>query len=184
MKFFTVVIVGLAMSLTAHAQQDHDMTNCPMHEKHMQHQDAASDGQKPETHSDAVDRRGDQAMGFAHEKTTHHFLLKADGGIIRVEANDAADEASRSSIRSHLAHIAKAFSAGDFDIPMFVHDQTPPGVSVMQNKKDQIRYEYRELPAGGEVVITSSNPQAIAAIHEFLEFQIKDHRTGDSLSEQ
>ena len=29
-----------------------------------------------------VNQRGDHAMGFAHEKTTHHFRLYPDGGAI------------------------------------------------------------------------------------------------------
>lgn len=29
------------------------------------------------------------------------------------------------------------------------------------------------------LVITTANPKALKAIHEFLRFQIEDHRTGD-----
>jgi hypothetical protein len=39
-----------------------------------------------------------------------------------------------------------------------------------------------ELPQGAEVVISSADPKAIAAIHEFLRFQIREHRTGDPLN--
>jgi len=185
MKLFTIAIVSLVISqAAASAQQPGDMTHCPMHNQHVQNTGAASEQPQTASHFEAVDRRGDKAMGFDQDKTTHHFILKMAGGIIRVETNGAADDTSRSSIRAHLTHIPKAFSQGDFEIPMFVHDQTPPGVSVMKNKKNQINYEYRELPAGGEIVITSSDRQAIAAIHEFLKFQIQDHRTGDSLSVQ
>ncbi|MEP7274499.1 MAG: hypothetical protein ABI882_23615 [Acidobacteriota bacterium] len=65
-----------------------------------------------------VNQRGDQVMGFSHEKTTHHFRLKTDGGSIEVEANDPRDTASRDQIRTHLQHIASKFSAGDFNAPM------------------------------------------------------------------
>ena len=40
------------------------------------------------------------------------------------------------------------------------------------------------LSAGARVVLTSTNPRAIRAIHEFLRFQIEDHRTGDSVEVQ
>jgi hypothetical protein len=30
------------------------------------------------------------------------------------------------------------------------------------------------------MVIKTGNPEALAAIHDFLRFQISDHRTGDS----
>ena len=35
---------------------------------------------------------------------------------------------------------------------------------------------------GDQVRIATSNPEALRAVHEFLRFQIRDHRTGDSLT--
>jgi hypothetical protein len=132
-----------------------------------------------DSHIDGVNRRGDAAMGFSHAKTTHHFLLKSDGGAIQVEANDANDSASRDQIRVHLKHIAKKFSEGDFTAPMLIHAQTPPGARAMQRLKAEIRYEFEELERGGRVRISTNDPEAMKAIHEFLRFQIKDHQTGD-----
>lgn len=34
---------------------------------------------------------------------------------------------------------------------------------------------------GAQVTIRTTNPKAIEAIHKFLRFQIKEHRTGDKL---
>ncbi|MBZ5719380.1 MAG: hypothetical protein LAO03_03265 [Acidobacteriia bacterium] len=132
----------------------------------------------------ADQQRADEGMGFSQAKTTHHFRLTGDGGVIAVEANDAKDSESRDQIRMHLTHIAKAFSTGDFDIPMFVHDQVPPGVPVMKSLKDAIHYRFEETDLGGRVVISSADQQARAAIHEFLAFQIREHKTGDSLDVQ
>ncbi len=137
--------------------------------------------QSHDNHTDAVNRRGDAAMGFSHAKTTHHFLLKSDGGVIQVEANDAADIASRDRIRQHLKHISKKFSEGDFTAPMFIHAQSPPGVSAMKKLKSSIEYKFEELERGGRVRISANMAEAIEAIHEFLRFQIHEHKTGDSL---
>lgn len=130
-------------------------------------------------HHAAVNKRGDKVMGFSHEKTTHHFLLKKDGGTIEVAANDAQDTASRDLIRQHLQHIAKKFAAGDFEAPMLIHAQTPPGVPVLQKLKTEIKYQFEKSATGGRVRLSTDNAQALTAIHEFLRFQIKDHRTGD-----
>src|SRR6266404_4588317 len=78
-------------------------------------------------------------------------------GIIQLEANDPADTASRDNIRMHLSHIAKAFSNGDFAIPMFVDDTVPPGVWVMKQMGDKITYKFEETPAGGRVLIATSD---------------------------
>jgi hypothetical protein len=132
----------------------------------------------------SMEQRGAMGMGFSLEKTTHHFILTRDGGVISVEANDGKDIESRNEIRMHLSHIAKAFADGDFDIPMFVHDQTPPGVLMMRSKKDQIHYRFEETTFSGRVVMTGSGQDVLSAIHEFLVFQIREHKTGDSVAVQ
>jgi hypothetical protein len=145
--------------------------SCPMHN---QHTNASA------SHQADVEQHGDQAMGFSHDKTTHHFLLYPDGGAIDVTANDRADSESIRQIRAHLTHIAMMFSDGDFSTPMFVHSQVPPGVPTMQRERTDITYTFEELPAGGGVRIKSSNVEAVKAVHEFLRFQIEDHHTGDT----
>jgi hypothetical protein len=141
-------------------------------------------GQKQQPDADhhaAVDRRGDHAMGFSHEATAHHFRLFADGGAIEVGANDPKDTVARDQIQGHLKHIAKMFSAGDFDIPMFIHDQVPPGVPEMKRLASQIKYEFQTTSNGGIVRITTKTAEATTAVHDFLRFQVEDHQTGDSL---
>jgi hypothetical protein len=130
-------------------------------------------------HSAGVDIRGDHAMGFSHENSMHHFHLFSDGGAIEVVAIDPKDEATRDQIRMHLAHIAQMFNDGNFNVPMFIHDKTPPGVPIMQAKKDAIHYRFEQTSMGGQVRITSADSDALTAIHQFLVFQIQDHRTGD-----
>jgi len=130
-------------------------------------------------HHAKVAERGDHVMGFDHAKTKHHFLLSAAGGSIEASANDPADTESREAIRGHLEHIASMFSEGNFDAPMLIHDQVPPGVPTMKRKKALIAWKFEETEAGGRVRITSKDAEALAAIHEFLRFQIEDHQTGD-----
>ena len=142
----------------------------------------APDGGSADTHSHAagVDRRGDEGMGFSHQSTAHHFTLTGEGGVISAEAIDPADTSTRDSIRGHLAHIAHAFSTGDFDLPMFIHDRMPPGADTMKRLRSKITYRAEDTPRGARVVIQTGNGEALAAIHDFLRFQMTDHRTGDS----
>ena len=132
-------------------------------------------------HSDArtLDERGDDVMGFDHAKTTHHFVLSKAGGSIEVSAKGPEDAESRDAIRMHLSHVARMFADGNFEAPMLIHDRVPPGVPTMKRKKSVIEWKFEELPAGGRVRITTKDAEALAAIHEFLRFQIEDHRTGD-----
>jgi hypothetical protein len=153
---FSAVILLIASLVIA--------SECPLHNDHQ---------------NAGVIARGDKAMGFDHKKTTHHFLLKEDGGIIQVETNDLNDSESREAIRNHLSHIATLFSQGDFNIPIFIHDRVPDGVSVMKELKMAIKYKYENTDRGGKVILASQNEEAVKAIHQFLRFQIQDHKTGD-----
>ncbi len=134
-----------------------------------------------EKHSAGVHERGDKAMGFSQKAATHHFRLTPEGGAIEVEANDPQDTASRAQIRMHLKHISQMFAEGDFDAPMFIHDQTPPGVPDMKRLKAEIKYEFEQTERGARVRIKTSNREALTAVHDFLRFQIKEHETGDPL---
>ena len=114
-------------------------------------------------------------------KTTHHFILASDGGSIKVEANDATDTQSRDQIRQHLGHINMMFGEGNFNVPMLVHDKTPPGSEAMRRLKTEISYEYQQTDHGALIRISTRNAEALLAIHDFLKFQIEEHMTGDPL---
>ncbi len=132
-------------------------------------------------HYNDVKVRGDQGMGFSHEKTTHHFHLLSDGGAIEIQSNETADTASQEAIRQHLAMIAVKFSEGDFAIPMFIHAKMPPGVETMKRLKSKITYQAESTERGAQLRMTTQDAEALTAIHSFLSFQIEDHQTGDHL---
>ena len=170
----TILFLLLSWASFAFAQTPKSMEECPLH---AQHQAEAAKAKLA-----AVNKRGAHAMGFSQTKTAHHFRLADDGGAIEVTANRAKDLRSRTQIRQHLQHIAQAFAAGDFSKPQHTHAQVPPGVAAMTERKAEIQYRYEPLPRGGRVRLTSTNPDALKAIHEFLRFQIEDHQTGDPLA--
>jgi hypothetical protein len=127
-----------------------------------------------------MQKRGAVAMGFDQDKTTHHFGLTPRGGFIQVQANDPVDTTNIDGIRSHLEAIASAFAAGDFSKPSMTHDETPPGVRVMQRLKSAIAFRFEQTDRGGIVRITTNDAAARKAVHAFLRYQIKEHATGDS----
>ena len=158
----TILAIGITVSIRA---QQKKPTDTPMSQHSMEE----------------MNKRGDKAMGFDHLKTTHHFLLANEGGSIGVTANDPKDKESRDQIRKHLRHIAMMFSDGNFAVPMLIHEEKPPGSQVMEKLKDQIKYEFEEADRGALIRISTSNSEALTAIHEFLRYQIKEHMTNDPL---
>ncbi len=130
-------------------------------------------------HDADVKKHGAEAMNFDQDKATHHFRLIKDGGYVMVEANNAKDTETVKQVRDHLATQARKFAIGDFGAPEHTHGQLPPGVAEMKTYSKFIDYNYDQLSRGGILRITSKNPQAVAAIQEFLKFQIAEHKTGD-----
>ncbi len=129
-----------------------------------------------------MNQRGAMVMGFDQQKTTHHFYLYEDGGAIDVSVKDDGDTVNRDAIRSHLPHISMLFGQGNFEAPMLVHDsKNVPGTAEMGSLHEKISYKYHETPSGGRVDITTTDKAALKAVHEFLKFQIADHKTGDTL---
>ncbi len=130
-------------------------------------------------HHKMMDQRGDHVMGFSHDKTTHHFELSYDGGAIDVRANDGRDTESRDEIRRHFRHITQMFAAGNFSAPMLVHGTDVPGTATMTQLKDQLHWNLQETSRGARITITADNKEVLDAVHDFLRFQIEDHKTGD-----
>lgn len=172
-RMSTIVILGLAAALAACGGQG------AANEANAARAGARSGAMTSDSDSAfaALQRRGasPMAMGVDQYTSAHRFDDLPDGGRIELQ-REVEDSAGIERIREHLRHIAVAFAAGDFRIPAFVHDRTEvPGTDVMTAKRAVIRYRFEELPRGGAVRITTSDPEAVAAIHRFLAFQRGDH---------
>ena len=166
-----IAFLVFVQDATARAVQQHPtMPPGVTHEEHLKQMEKDAE----------LKRRGAAAMGFDQEKTTHHFRLTPDGGAIDVTVAQASDEASLAQVRAHLKEIAAEFASGNFEKPFATHAETPPGVATLQERRAAIRYEYRDLPDGGRVMIATKDIVARSALHDFLRYQIREHATGDS----
>jgi hypothetical protein len=125
---------------------------------------------------DALQQRGARVMGVDQYTSLHRFEALTDGGRIELQ-RDVADTAGVRAIREHLQAVAREFAAGDFTASATVHGRPVPGSDVMRARRNAIRYEFRPLPRGGEIRITTRDARVLRAVHEFLAFQRADHRT-------
>jgi hypothetical protein len=125
----------------------------------------------------ALKKRGGAAMRVDQDMAAHQFDALPDGGRIELQAT-TDDSASINGIRQHFRDIEAAFRRGDFRIPMFVHNAEVPGTAVMAARKSEIRYTRRDLPRGAELRLQTTDPAALAAIHEFMAYQRGEHHAG------
>ena len=135
----------------------------------------------PRTQGDSafaeMQKRGQMAMGVDQYTSQHKFDITSDGGRIELQ-RDKPDSLGVAQIRAHMKLIQHAFQAGDFSTPAFVHMRDMPGTAVMSAKRDVIKYTYGELPLGAEVRISSDDPEARAAITQFMNAQRSEHHAG------
>jgi hypothetical protein len=163
-----ISLISIAVALLLSPQHP-AMPQGMSHEEHMKQM------QKDE----ALKQRGAEAMGFDQDATTHHFTLAPFGGSIEVTVKNEKDAAMIAAVRSHLRSIAADFARGDFDKPFQTHGEVPPGVPVMKESSQKITYRYEDLAQGGAVRIETKDARSLAAVHDFLRYQIGEHRTGD-----
>ena len=123
----------------------------------------------------ALQARGAGTMGVDQYASRHLFEDRPDGGRIELQMREA-DSVGVAAIRTHLQKTAEEFRGGVFRAPEATHAMVVPGTAVMTERKGMIQYQYRPLPQGGEILIATDDPQALAAVHEFLAFQRSDHR--------
>jgi hypothetical protein len=125
----------------------------------------------------SLQQRGETAMGVNQYTSQHAFESLPTGGRIVLQREEP-DSVGEAAIRAHMRTIANAFGSGNFAVPGFVHATSEvPGTPVMKELKAEITYTPRDMPRGAEVVISTRNPRAVSAIHDFLAFQRMDHRT-------
>ena len=124
----------------------------------------------------AVQERGKVAMGVDQYTSAHVFEDLPDGGRVVLDRAAGGDTTGVGTIRAHMRDIAARFARGDFSIPGFVHAGEVPGTAVMTAKRDAISYTPADRPLGGELRIRTTDSDAVAAVHEFLAFQRRDHR--------
>jgi hypothetical protein len=167
-------VILLLSSAPARARQQSGVPACPLHEEHTRRMREQAE----------MKHRGNHAMGFDQDRTAHRFALTPRGGTIEVAVHDAKDHESLRLVREHLERIAGEFGRGVFTSPIATHGTVPPGVVVMKRRAKAIEYRYAATDAGGRVEIATSREDARRAIHEFLRFQIEEHRTGDSTEVQ
>ena len=138
---------------------------------------AMAGAQAPPAHDSAhadMQKRGAEVMGVEQETSVHVFDPLPNGGIIELQrAGD--DSAGARVIRQHLRSIALAFRAGDFSAPTYIHMTSVPGARIMTERRNYIRYDYRELPRGGALRITTTDFTARKAIWEFIAYQRNEH---------
>jgi len=119
--------------------------------------------------------RAQQVMPFDLNQTTHTFTKTASGGIQTVVAKDASDTRNRGLIRSHLQEEAAQFREGNYSDPATIHGMDMPGVEELQQAASRVEVVYSDVPNGGRLTYSSTEPGVVDALHAWFDRQASDH---------
>ena len=122
-----------------------------------------------------VARKGATVMPFDLDRTQHFFDDRPTGGVETVLANDKGDATQVELIRSHLRGEALRFSRGDFSDPASIHGADMPGLKKLAAAGDTLQVAYNDVPAGASLTFAATDPQVVAAIHQWFATQRRDH---------
>jgi hypothetical protein len=122
-----------------------------------------------------VAERGAEVMPFDLDRTTHVFTERPNGGVQVVTADDPDDAEQVRLVRAHLGDEAEAFAGGDFGDPASIHGDEMPGIAALEAGVDRITVTYADVPAGGQLTYTTSDPELVEALHAWFDAQVSDH---------
>ena len=125
--------------------------------------------------TEAMIQRGNVAMGFEQEKITHKFIPTETSGEIMIMPKNASDSNTLNLIKKHIIDIQKDFSIGNFTKPFFIHAEQVPGTNTMNEKKDLIEYNIRQISNGAILSMLTNDKEVINAIRDFMEYQGSEH---------
>lgn len=123
-----------------------------------------------------MDHRHGDLIGVDRKALVHRFVKVPGGGDVELNRR-SGDSTGAAQVRVHLAIVSDAFKRGDFSIPGVVHEKPVAGTDVMTRKASVITYEVTASQDGAILRIRTSDPEALRAIHSFIDFQAREHRT-------
>jgi hypothetical protein len=127
-----------------------------------------------------LNARFSKILGTDAGKVVQHYYLVKNGGVIEFTAKDPNDSASVNAIRKYLDVQKDLFEKGKNDTDTDVHGKVPDGLLVMKKLRGEITFYTVNSEGGAVLRMFSVNNQARQAIHDFMKFQIAEHKTGDS----
>lgn len=124
-------------------------------------------------------------LPYAVDRASEGFAKTANGGIMQIVAKSADDAEQIKLMQQYLQQTAMEYGKGDFSSTERFHGTDIPGLAQMKaDKANKIKYEYKALTDGGQIVFSTEDLQLLEALHAWLDFQINAHGNTPLLGHQ
>jgi len=138
---------------------------------------ATAQAQEPDTGKPAANNTdAHKLLPYAVDRALEGFTRTANGGIMQIVAKSADDAQQIKAMQQYLRHTAEEYGKGNFSSTERFHGTDMPGLARMKAAKTgAIKYQYKALNNGGQIVFSTGDPQLLNALHVWIDAQIKDH---------
>jgi hypothetical protein len=117
-----------------------------------------------------------QSLPYAVDKALEGFAKTANGGIMQIIAKSADDARQIKPMQQYLRQTAEEYQKGDFSSTERFHGTAMPGLAQMKAAKTgEIKYQYKALNNGGQIVFSTEAPELLNALHAWIDAQVKEH---------
>jgi hypothetical protein len=125
-----------------------------------------------------------KVSGFDSERVQRHFYILKNGGAIEIVARDANDDATIKAIRTFLKKESDFLSKGNLDTLAAMYGKPPESAAALKKLRDEVNIAMVPQEHGAVIRLLTVNPQAKAAVYDYLRFQIDQLKTGDPTEPQ
>lgn len=117
-----------------------------------------------------------QLVPYDTQQALESFSKTVHGGIMHIVAKSADNTQQVKLIQQYLRQTAAEYKKGDFSSTERFHGSGMPGLAQMKSAAtDDIRYDYKALPNGGQIHFSTEYPHLLNALHDWFDAQIKEH---------
>jgi len=117
-----------------------------------------------------------QSLPYAVDQALEVFAKTANGGIMQIVAKSTNDSQQIKLMQQYLHQTAEEYKKGDFSSTERFHGTAMPGLAQMKAAKaGEIKYQYKALNNGGQIVFSTEDAQLLNALHAWVDAQIKEH---------
>lgn len=117
-----------------------------------------------------------QLVPYDTQQALESFSKTVHGGIMHIIAKSVDNTQQVKLIQSYLRQTAAEYKKGDFSSTERFHGSNMPGLAQMKSAKaDDIRYDYKALPNGGQIHFSAEYPHLLNALHQWFDAQIQEH---------
>ncbi|MGZ5029254.1 MAG: aspartate carbamoyltransferase [Methylobacter sp.] len=117
-----------------------------------------------------------QTLPYAVDQALEGFAKMANGGIMQIVVKSTNDSQQIKLMQQYLRQTAEEYGKGDFSSTERFHGTDMPGLAQMKAAKaGEIKYQYKALNNGGQIVFSTEDAQLLNALHAWIDAQIKEH---------